>query len=333
MEQTYTPKQDYKVLVRCITYNQAKYIEDALNGFAMQITDFPFVCLVVDDCSTDGEIDVIKAWMSRECDMARAEQEEIEYSNIILVPHKSNPTCSFAFYFLKHNLYKEPEKKHALYKPWREHCEYEAMCEGDDYWIADDKLQLQVNIMKIDPNTTLSCARAKGVNSQNQTISDVFGAEVKSFEDLLVHNCIPTVTTIYRCKDLFDYTIEVPKEKRQTWKLGDYPLWLWLAKKGKIHFMDKITSAYRMLNESASRSNNYRKNVEFDESVRDVQLYFAKRYNCDKNIIDVINARHDIFVSAKLIKNKQYKTAYKYVMRLPLYHKFLSCLRLIKSLF
>lgn len=111
MVQIYTPKQDYKVLVRCFTYNQSHYIEDALDGFAMQKTDFPFVCLVMDDCSTDGEQEVIKAWMECECDMTKVEFIELELSCVILVPHKTNPTCTFAFYLLKQNLYKEKETK------------------------------------------------------------------------------------------------------------------------------------------------------------------------------------------------------------------------------
>ena len=59
-----TPKQEYKVLVRCFTFNQSKYIEETLNGFAMQQTNFPFVCLVVDDASTDGTSDALKKFDS-----------------------------------------------------------------------------------------------------------------------------------------------------------------------------------------------------------------------------------------------------------------------------
>ena len=48
-------KGDYKVCVRSCTYNHSKYIEDCLNGVAMQKTDFPFVHHVIDDCNTDGD--------------------------------------------------------------------------------------------------------------------------------------------------------------------------------------------------------------------------------------------------------------------------------------
>ena len=98
------PKQEYKVLVRCFTFNQSKYIEETLNGFAMQQTNFPFACLVMDDASTDGEQEVIKAWIERECDMSRAETIEISTSTVIVVPHKTNASCTFALYLLKQNL-------------------------------------------------------------------------------------------------------------------------------------------------------------------------------------------------------------------------------------
>ena len=49
----------FKVSVHCLTYNQADYITDAMDGFTMQQTNFPFVCCIVDDASTDGEQKVI----------------------------------------------------------------------------------------------------------------------------------------------------------------------------------------------------------------------------------------------------------------------------------
>lgn len=161
MEQVYTPKNDYKVFVRCNTFNQSKYIEDALKGFAMQQTNFPFVCLVMDDCSTDGEQDVIKTWMEHVCDMDKAEYIEIELSHIILVPHKSNANCYFAFYLLKRNTWKERNLKVAMYTPWREHCQYEALCEGDDYWTDPHKIQIQANYLDAHPEVVYSCHRFK----------------------------------------------------------------------------------------------------------------------------------------------------------------------------
>ena len=50
----------FLVCVFCQTYNQKNFITDAMDGFVMQETEFPFVCTVIDDASTDGEQDVIR---------------------------------------------------------------------------------------------------------------------------------------------------------------------------------------------------------------------------------------------------------------------------------
>lgn len=56
-------KYEYMVYVQCMTYQHALYITDALNGFNCQQTDFPFVCVVMDDASTDGAQDVINHYL------------------------------------------------------------------------------------------------------------------------------------------------------------------------------------------------------------------------------------------------------------------------------
>ena len=52
----------YLISIGCLTYNQSAYITEALNGIVMQRTNFPFVAVVIDDASTDGEQGVIKAY-------------------------------------------------------------------------------------------------------------------------------------------------------------------------------------------------------------------------------------------------------------------------------
>lgn len=40
---------NFVLCIRCWTYNHAPYIEEAMNGFCMQKTQFPFIALVLDD--------------------------------------------------------------------------------------------------------------------------------------------------------------------------------------------------------------------------------------------------------------------------------------------
>ena len=49
----------FRVCIRSYTYNHSHYIEDAMNGFVIQNTRFPFVALIVDDASTDGTSQII----------------------------------------------------------------------------------------------------------------------------------------------------------------------------------------------------------------------------------------------------------------------------------
>ena len=50
------------VSVCCITYNHEPYIVQALNGFLMQKTSFPFEVLIHDDASTDRTADIIREY-------------------------------------------------------------------------------------------------------------------------------------------------------------------------------------------------------------------------------------------------------------------------------
>ncbi|AFJ01907.1 glycosyltransferase [Methylophaga frappieri] len=50
------------VSICCITYNHDAYIEDALEGFLIQETDFPFEILIHDDASTDRTADIIREY-------------------------------------------------------------------------------------------------------------------------------------------------------------------------------------------------------------------------------------------------------------------------------
>lgn len=267
----YTPKHDYKVLVCCFTYNQSKYIEDALNGFAMQQTEFPFVCLVMDDCSTDGEQEVIKAWMERECDMVKAEYIDIELSNVIIVPHKSNTSCTFAFYFLKQNLYSSDKKKMNMVYPWRECCEYEAICEGDDYWIDPEKLQKQAEYMdehrgcvylftdRYIDNTKQGIRQETRYQRDKYTTRDIMSGFIPGLQ-----------TVIFRIDMLTSPVLN-------TTGINGDRLYAYAASlSGEVHCLHDITAVYRNTGEGVSTG--VRQDVFFNHVVRDM-MTFHKNLN------------------------------------------------------
>lgn len=50
------------ISIICNTYNQEKYIADALDSFLMQKVSVPFEILVHDDASADGTADIIREY-------------------------------------------------------------------------------------------------------------------------------------------------------------------------------------------------------------------------------------------------------------------------------
>ncbi|MBP5526039.1 MAG: glycosyltransferase [Paludibacteraceae bacterium] len=153
-------KIKYQVCIRCYTYNQSQYILDALNSFVNQKTNFPYVIVVVDDASTDGEPEIIRNFVDNQFsinDQTVAYSRDTEYANIIYAQHSNNKNCYIAAVLLKQNLYKEKDKKSEIVDEWRSQSKYEAICEGDDWWISDNKIQKQFDVLESHPEIDM-CA-------------------------------------------------------------------------------------------------------------------------------------------------------------------------------
>ena len=249
------PKQEYKVLVRCSTFNQSKYIKDALNGFAMQQTDFPFVCLVMDDASTDREQEVIKKWMESECNMSKAETIDIPTSVVIIVPHKTNAFCTFTFYLLKQNLYGTDDRKMNHVYPWREKCEYEALCFHSAFLKKEIKDNYNLDFSNIEDRDY-------------------------SADELLAKWIVPTASMLYKL-EICNYHLN----DRSKFLNGDILLVLQSAFYGRIRGMSDVMSVYRV----HSGGVTYNKNIKIDRLKKYPSHYIAIKKNfpfVKRNIIN-----------------------------------------------
>jgi hypothetical protein len=68
------------------------------------------------------------------------------------------------------------------------------------------------------------------------------------------------------------------------WKMGDAPLWLYIATKSKLKFIEGVTGTYRKLEESASHSKSIDRRLDFAVSSFEVRNYFADRYHISDDI-------------------------------------------------
>lgn len=128
----------------CITYNHEHYIAEALDSFLSQETDFPFQVIVHDDASTDGTADIIRRYAERYPRIIRPIYEvENQYLKPDSLTRKKVAACLGG--------------------------EYYAICEGDDHWCDNRKLQKQYDYMSQHDDCVLCC--------HNSIIHDVSGKE------------------------------------------------------------------------------------------------------------------------------------------------------------
>ena len=200
--------KEFFVSILCHTYNQSSYITDAMNGFVVQQTDFPFVAAIVDDASTDGEQEVIRNYVDGRFNNSLEsgfKEWETEDAFWVFAQHKENKNCHFVMVYLKQNLFKNPDKKAEVIKDWC-NAKYIALCEGDDYWTDPLKLQKQVDILEKDETLMAVVTNSKVVDKE--------GKQLKTKQDNVVPNNVegrydlrsfmynvhhyPTATVCYR---------------------------------------------------------------------------------------------------------------------------------------
>lgn len=136
-----TPLQDGPVMVSvyCLAYNHAKYIRHTLEGFVRQVTNFRYEVVVHDDASTDGTLAIIREYEQKYPQLIKViTQKENQYSKGVKIGK------SFIFPILQGK--------------------YLAICEGDDYWCDDHKLQKQFDAMQAHPECSLCTHLVKCCN-------------------------------------------------------------------------------------------------------------------------------------------------------------------------
>jgi glycosyltransferase involved in cell wall biosynthesis len=210
------------VSIHCLTFNHAKYIRLCLDGFIMQKTNFSFEVLIHDDASTDGTQNIIMEYQQKFPEIIKPiYQTENQYSKGIGVSNFN---------------YERIQGK------------YVALCEGDDYWTYEKKLQIQVDFMESHPECSVCFHPVSVVWEDNSKPSYIFPSrearfnkEVLGLKDLLKANFIQTNSVMYRWQFYGkNYEVFYPD--------NILPLdWYWHlfhSKYGSICFIDKCMGVY-----------------------------------------------------------------------------------------
>lgn len=256
------------VSVAMITYNHRPYIGQAIESVLGQKTEFPFELVIGEDCSTDGTREVI-------------EEYQRKYPKVIrLITSEKNVG-------LKKNSYRALKACRG---------KYIAFCEGDDYWHHPLKLQQQADYLERHPESGMTHSSydvyqvrsgklikdyihyRKFRTPDNPDICEIVARGRSSFR-------IQTCTVMVR-RDLYDAIVESDSYLHQSdhFLMGDTQVWAELSLASRIAFMPESLATYRLLDESASRSNDKSKALRFELSHIEMLLYLCDKHKLPKHV-------------------------------------------------
>ncbi|MEQ9187350.1 MAG: glycosyltransferase [Cryomorphaceae bacterium] len=216
-------EQAIKVSVCCVVYNHVEFLKTTLESFVNQKTDFQFEVLVHDDASTDGSQEIIRAFADAYPSIIKPIYQDENQWKL----NNRNP--------LIHELFPKAKGK------------YIALCEGDDFWTSTDKLQSQVDFLDHNPEFSAICANSE-VWEKDRVTYDYKNIKWnwlgRSFSDELTVYDLSTHLFPHTSSWLFVNDFEL-SEDHETFVVGDVPLFLLMADKGRIKYVDRVLSVYR----------------------------------------------------------------------------------------
>lgn len=242
------------VSVLMITFNQEKFIAQAIESVLMQHVNFNYEIVIGEDCSTDQTRDIVLEYQEKNSDSIK----------LLLQDKNVGMHNNFidTFYSCRGK--------------------YIALLEGDDYWTDPHKLQKQVDFLEDNPDFAICFHNMQiiyeGMPHLNR-ISNTRQKEITSINNLAFGNYIYTASCIFRnnLHKIPDWFHQCP--------VGDYPLHLLNAQYGKIKFINEIMGVYRIHQGGIWENKSYAYRLK--ESIKMLEIIRTK---FDKKINRMLNS-------------------------------------------
>jgi len=209
------------VSIICPTFNQESYIENALDGFLSQITEYRFEIIVHDDASTDTTSSILHRYKNKYPSLIKViTQTKNQFSININMPFKHCLAISQGKYI--------------------------ALCEGDDFWCLNDKLQMQITELEnnIDYNIVISSAFGLSSDGAYSSFCDLGKNRfIIPFKECILgpeKDFYPTASFLMRkdvLENLPDWFYSAP--------VGDYYLHVFCSFPNGCIYLPKQTAVYR----------------------------------------------------------------------------------------
>lgn len=312
----------FKALVYCRTYNQSGFITNAMDGFVSQKTEFPYICAIIDDASTDGEQTVIHNYFNLcfdNCDTENHFKLEKKYGLVCFGRHKTNTNCFFILILLKENHYSRGSEVMPYIKEYIRDPEYFAFCEGDDYWTDPNKLQRQITFM--DKNKEYVAVAENGmVHNLIDNTKALFSEEQErdlTIQEMIKKRRFPTASVVFRFP-LFDRMLDDAR------CLYDTMRWCLLCTYGKFRYFEDVSSVYirglQGVTENTPKLQWANRNELWDLEL--MRLFCPKYVEKDVLVQDIY--AHFLYVYLHTNERQQKKEAYAKMRE---YRSLLRCIK------
>ncbi|MGB2988250.1 MAG: glycosyltransferase [Phycisphaerae bacterium] len=259
-----------KVSVCTTTYNQERFIAQAVESALTQQTDFEYEVVIGEDCSTDRTRQILIELRDRHPDKIRLllrEENLGSHRNFV----DTLKTCRG---------------------------QYVAFLDGDDYWTSPHKLQKQVDFMDQHPDFALCGHRVEHIYEglppdcegctppRNEAGTPRRGLvdydvrytpaqkEVGTLEDLLEDHHIPACSAFFRNGLISEFPAWFYKVRA-----GDWVLHVLNAQHGRVGFINEIMGTYRIHHDGMwSGATREARELGQIDLVRHLNRHFRYRY-------------------------------------------------------
>ncbi len=209
------------VLIIMPNYNCERFIEETLNSVINQ-TYTNWELLIIDDCSTDKSVEIIKAFIEKD-------------ERIKLLVNEQNSGAAAS----RNRALREAKGK------------WIAFLDSDDLWTAD-KLEKQIGFME-ENGYKFSCTDYERIDENSQPLGElVTGPKKLTKHKMFNCNYMGCLTVMYDAE-----TVGVVQIPDSISKRNDYALWLKVCKFAVCYRMKGVYAYYRKRSSSMSHKSKF----------------------------------------------------------------------------
>lgn len=285
-------EKEIMVTVVVITYNQEKWIRQAIDSVLTQKTDYSYEVIIGEDHGTDGTRAICQEYADK-------------YKNVTLLPSIENLGVTANWV----QCVKAGSGKYIM------------GCAGDDYWQNPNRIQLQVDFMEMHPECVVCHTDIDELHEKDGSIfknvkqsRGIEPPEGRIQQHILSgKEQISAVTMCFR-RDTFEKYVPAEEFARRRFPREDWPTLLILSVHGDIRYLPISTATYRVGQESITRTSNYEKIIERAQKDKEMTEYLYSLFPEwgpfeDGPYFDNIGY-HNAMMAA--YRNNDYKAARKY---------------------